>query len=168
MAIPPVEALNRLPADEFASAVAPLLESASAFAHALAEARPFASDAELLATAREVAHRLPEADRVALLDAHPRIGAVGPDLSELSRAEQGSAADEPGWIGEELESLNGVYEARFGFRFVVFVAGRPRAEIIPLLEAAIHADREAEMRRGVDDALYIAGDRLARLRQGGG
>ena len=33
-------------------------------------------------------------------------------------------------------ALNDAYEARFGFRFVIFVAGRPRAAIVPLLEAA--------------------------------
>jgi len=64
----------------------------------------------------------------------------------------------------ELAMLNELYEQRFGFRYVVFVAGRPRDEIVPLLERALVNDREAELRRAVDDAIYIAGDRLRRLR----
>ena len=65
---------------------------------------------------------------------------------------------------EELAILNQIYEDRFGFRYVIFVAGRPKAEIVPLLEHALRNDREAELRRAVDDAIYIAGDRLRRLR----
>ena len=65
---------------------------------------------------------------------------------------------------EELAMLNELYEQRFGFRYVVFVAGRPRDEIVPLLEHALVNDREVELRRAVDDAIYIAGDRLRRLR----
>ena len=65
---------------------------------------------------------------------------------------------------EELAMLNELYERRFGFRYVIFVAGRPRDEIVPLLEHALVSDREVELRRAVDDAIYIAGDRLRRLR----
>jgi 2-oxo-4-hydroxy-4-carboxy-5-ureidoimidazoline decarboxylase len=60
--------------------------------------------------------------------------------------------------------LNELYEQRFGFRYVVFVAGRPKTEIVPLLERALHEDRDTELRRAVDDAIYIAGDRLRKLR----
>jgi hypothetical protein len=35
---------------------------------------------------------------------------------------------------------------------------------VPLLERALVNDREVELRRAVDDAVYIAGDRLRRLR----
>jgi 2-oxo-4-hydroxy-4-carboxy--5-ureidoimidazoline (OHCU) decarboxylase/GNAT superfamily N-acetyltransferase len=65
---------------------------------------------------------------------------------------------------EELAMLNELYEQRFGFRYVIFVAGRPRDEIVPLLEHALVNEREVELRRAVDDAIYIAGDRLRRLR----
>lgn len=65
---------------------------------------------------------------------------------------------------EELAMLNELYQQRFGFRYVIFVAGRPRDEIVPLLEHALVNDREMELRRAVDDAIYIAGDRLRRLR----
>ena len=67
------------------------------------------------------------------------------------------------WIGEELTALNEAYESLFGFRFVVFVAGRPRADIIPLIERALHADRDEELRRGLDDVVLIASDRMDTL-----
>jgi OHCU decarboxylase len=162
--LPGVEALNALSADAFAGAVAPLFEGAPRFLHRLAGARPFDSDEALAAAAREVAAVSPEDELIELLAAHPRIGADPDAMSEQSRGEQedGAAGDEA--LAQELSDLNAAYEQRFGFRYVVFVAGRPRAEIAPLMEVALRNDRDAELRRGVDDAIYIAADRLRSLR----
>ena len=65
---------------------------------------------------------------------------------------------------EELAMLKDVYQGRFGFRFVVFVAGRPLSSIGPLIEASMRNDRAAELARGLDDVIDIAADRLGRLR----
>jgi hypothetical protein len=46
----------------------------------------------------------------------------------------------------DLERLNAEYEARFGFRFCVFVDGRSRPELVPVLERALTADRDAVSR----------------------
>ena len=62
-------------------------------------------------------------------------------------------------LAAELARLNDAYEARFGFRYCVFVAGRPRAALVPVLEAALAADRAAEMQRALDDVVDIAADR---------
>jgi 2-oxo-4-hydroxy-4-carboxy--5-ureidoimidazoline (OHCU) decarboxylase/N-acetylglutamate synthase-like GNAT family acetyltransferase len=102
-------------------------------------------------------------------DAPPASGLGGEEESLLSDAELAEEAEaerrrEIARAYEELQMLNELYEQRFGFRYVVFVAGRPKTEIVPLLERALHGDREAELRRAVDDAIYIAGDRLRRLR----
>ena len=67
-------------------------------------------------------------------------------------------------MAEELEALNDAYERIFGFRFVIFVAGRPRSEIVPILETSLRDERISELRRGLDDVVYIAADRLATLR----
>jgi 2-oxo-4-hydroxy-4-carboxy--5-ureidoimidazoline (OHCU) decarboxylase len=83
---------------------------------------------------------------------------------ELAEQAADERARENARAYEELAMLNQIYEDRFGFRYVIFVAGRPKAEIVPLLEHALRNDREAELRRAVDDAIYIAGDRLRRLR----
>jgi len=156
--------LNALDSAAFAAEMAPLFEGAETFLAGLADARPFDSDDDLFGSARAVARELPEEAQVELLDAHPRIGAAPAEISPHSRQEQGYDAQEPpddrAWVGNELEALNDAYESRFGFRFVVFVAGRPRAEIIPILERALHADPEEERRRGLDDVVLIAADRM--------
>jgi 2-oxo-4-hydroxy-4-carboxy-5-ureidoimidazoline decarboxylase len=170
--LPATDALNALTDDAFVEAVAPLFEGAPQLLRRLAGARPFASDDELLAAAHEVAAVAPETELLELLDAHPRIGAEPAAMSALSREEQEGDegdADSPSDAGlaEELAVLNEIYEARFGFRYVIFVAGRPRSAIAPLIEAALRNERQAELRRGVEDAIYIAGDRLQRLRGAG-
>jgi 2-oxo-4-hydroxy-4-carboxy-5-ureidoimidazoline decarboxylase len=62
-----------------------------------------------------------------------------------------------------LERLNDEYERRFGFRFCVFVAGRPRSALVPVLEAALDADRSTEIRRAIGDVIAIARDRYRSL-----
>lgn len=167
--IPEVAELNELSADAFAATLAPLFEGAPRFLRRVAEQRPFESDAELLAAAHEIAISMPEDERVELVEAHPRIGADVDTVSDLSREEQGydEEADEDAGIArayEELAMLNEIYERQFGFRYVVFVAGRSKAEIVPLVEHALRNDRDAELRRALDEAIDIAADRLARLR----
>ncbi|HUH16883.1 MAG TPA: 2-oxo-4-hydroxy-4-carboxy-5-ureidoimidazoline decarboxylase [Methylomirabilota bacterium] len=164
---PGIEQLNELDGDAFVEALAPLFEGAPRFLRRLAGARPFATEEELFDAARTTARGMPTEDQIELLDAHPRIGADPATVSELSHAEQGfdePEGDDQTWVGEELSALNDAYESRFGFRFVVFVAGRPRSDIIPILERALHADREEELRRGLDDAILIAADRRRSLR----
>lgn len=154
-------------ADAFGSALGRLFEGAPAFVRRLSEARPFESEEELIEAARATAREMPEKEQIELLNSHPRIGADPTAVSDLSRREQGADAPPGGddsWIGEELTALNEAYESHFGFRFVVFVAGRPRADMIPLLERALHAERDEELRRGLDDVVLIASDRMDSLR----
>lgn len=162
-----IEELNALETDAVVEALSPLFEGAPRFVQRLADARPFENEDELFSAARAIAREMPEEEQIELLDAHPRIGADPATVSDLSRREQGHgdlADDEQAWVGEELIALNEAYEGRFGFRFAVFVAGRPRVEIIPILERALRADRDEELRRGLDDVVYIAADRMESLR----
>lgn len=166
---PRIEDLDRLPAEAFVAEVSPLFEGPTRFLGLLAGERPFESDDQLISTAFEVAHGMSEDEQLELIEAHPRIGAPPEEVSEASYDEQGYAEESPeeaetARAYEELAMLNEIYERQFGFRYVVFVAGRPKAEIVPLLEHALRNEREAELRRAIDDAVYIAGDRLRRFR----
>lgn len=162
-----LDELNTLDTDAAARMIGPLFEDAPRYIGRLLAARPFETEDAMFDEARAVARSMPEDEQIELLNAHPRIGAVAAGVSELSRREQG--LDEPAgpgaaWIADELLALNEAYESLFGFRYVIFVAGRPRADIIPLLERALHADRDEEIRRGLDDVVLIAHDRWATIR----
>lgn len=104
-----------------------------------------------LGVADEVAAALPEEDRVAALNTHPRIG-------EASSEQHGDEQE----VLAELAELNRAYERRFGFKFVVFVAGRPRRELLPVLRARLGRTREEELATGLRELVAIARDRWTR------
>jgi 2-oxo-4-hydroxy-4-carboxy-5-ureidoimidazoline decarboxylase len=174
-----IDRLDVIAPGAFAAAVAPLFEGARLFLGRLAMARPFGSVDELFARAREIAHAMPLDEKIELIDAHPRLGAPPADVSALSFVEQGYGRDateqdaegaaataaetERTRIAAELDRLNAAYEARFGFRYCVFVAGRSRAELLPEMTAALEADRDDEIERALDAVVDIARDRYATL-----
>jgi 2-oxo-4-hydroxy-4-carboxy--5-ureidoimidazoline (OHCU) decarboxylase len=108
-----------------------------------------------LGQAREVALELSDAEKKEILDLHPAIG--GKAASARSAREQGTD-DDPAVLAE-LAELNAAYEARFGFRFVVFVNRRPRREIVPILRERLERTREEELTTAVDELVQIAVDR---------
>jgi 2-oxo-4-hydroxy-4-carboxy--5-ureidoimidazoline (OHCU) decarboxylase len=120
------------------------------------------SDAvSIVASARSEIARMTEEGRIAVLNAHPRIGADPASLSALSRREQRGGADLA--TLRELASLNDEYERRFSFRFVVFVGGRSKAEIVPVFRERLRRSRDDELATGIDEFLAIARDRLTRI-----
>jgi 2-oxo-4-hydroxy-4-carboxy--5-ureidoimidazoline (OHCU) decarboxylase len=108
-----------------------------------------------LGQARALLEELPEEARIEALNTHPRIGENGG--SEQSQGEQGSD-DDPALLAA-LRRLNKSYEEKFGFRFVVFVDRRPRAEILSVMRERLQHAREEELGTGLDELVAIALDR---------
>ena len=108
-----------------------------------------------LGQARAVLAGLPEEAQVEALNTHPRIGEPGG--SEQSGLEQGSD-DDPVLLAA-LRRLNKSYEEKFGFRFVVFVNERPRAEVLSVLRERLQHSRREELGTGLDELVAIALDR---------
>ncbi len=102
---------------------------------------------------------LDETGKVEALAAHPAIGQRS-GLSARSIAEQGEDSDPV--VLSDLAYLNQVYEEKFGFRFVVFVNGRPKAEILEVLRDRIANTREEELDTGCRELVAIARDRWTR------
>jgi 2-oxo-4-hydroxy-4-carboxy--5-ureidoimidazoline (OHCU) decarboxylase len=172
--LPPMEVLDHISAGIFAARMAPLFEGAPRFLGRLAVARPFGSLEELFASGRRIAHAMPISEQLELIDAHPRLGAPPASVSAMSFEEQGyareaaeqaarAAEQERARVAAELDRLNTAYEERFGFRYCVFVAGRPRSELLAGLREALQADRITEISRAIDAVVDIAADRAARL-----
>jgi 2-oxo-4-hydroxy-4-carboxy--5-ureidoimidazoline (OHCU) decarboxylase len=112
-----------------------------------------------LGHAAEVAAALSADEKRQVLDAHPAIGQRR-GLSPRSAAEQGAAADPV--VLEELARLNAEYERRHGFRFVVFVNRRPKAEILEVLKGRIGNPSEDELETALHELTAIARDRWRR------
>ncbi|KHO01234.1 Oxo-4-hydroxy-4-carboxy-5-ureidoimidazoline decarboxylase [Metarhizium album ARSEF 1941] len=97
---------------------------------------------------------------LSVVGSHPRLGSKRVDSAQ-SAAEQANLQGD----GEQLAELNREYEERFpGLRFVVFVNGRGRSEIMNDMRARI--DR-GDFAKEVDAALQamcdIAKDRASKL-----
>ena len=108
-----------------------------------------------LASAEKVLGELTEQEQRQALYAHPAIGAR--TLSKRSATEQGSGGHPA--VLTELAYLNQVYEEKFGFRFVVFVDGRPKSEILEILQRRLERTREEELQTGLRELVAIARDR---------
>jgi 2-oxo-4-hydroxy-4-carboxy--5-ureidoimidazoline (OHCU) decarboxylase len=126
-------------------------------------AEPAENLSELVDRAERLAATLTEEEQVELINGHPRIGADPATVSATSFREQGydhtPPATEP-QLAARLARLNDAYEERLGFRFVVFVAGRPRSDIADFLETRLDANRDEELARALHDVFAIARDRL--------
>ena len=108
-----------------------------------------------LSSAEKVLGELTEQEQRQALNTHPAIGAR--TLSKRSATEQGSGGHPA--VLTELTYLNQVYEEKFGFRFVVFVDGRPKSEILEILQHRLERTREEELETGLRELVAIARDR---------
>jgi hypothetical protein len=104
-----------------------------------------------LGHAEEIAAGLPEEDKVEALATHPRIGEPSPEQSGNDPA-----------VLTELSYLNQVYEEKFGFRFVVFVAGRSHPELLAVLRDRLARTWDEELETGISELVAIAQDRWQR------
>jgi 2-oxo-4-hydroxy-4-carboxy-5-ureidoimidazoline decarboxylase len=111
-----------------------------------------------LGSAEQAIDELTEQEKREALNAHPAIGAR--NLSERSASEQGSGGHPA--VLTELAYLNQVYEEKFGFRFVVFVNGRPKSEILEVLQQRLERSPEEELETGLRELVAIARDRWQR------
>ncbi|KNG47835.1 Oxo-4-hydroxy-4-carboxy-5-ureidoimidazoline decarboxylase [Stemphylium lycopersici] len=101
-----------------------------------------------------------------ILCSHPRLGEKKVD-SEQSRKEQAQLQQGAEEEKEKLAALNREYEDKFpGLRYVVFVNGRPRPEIMDNMRSRIdRGDAKAERLEAIQAMCDIALDRAAKLQK---
>jgi 2-oxo-4-hydroxy-4-carboxy--5-ureidoimidazoline (OHCU) decarboxylase len=142
-----------LPRKLTAEELAELFEARTRFVERLA------GEPDPLVRARTLVHELPADEKREILAAHPAIG-QRTGLSARSAAEQGRD-DDPDVLAE-LDRLNAAYEARHGFRFVVFVDRRPKRQILDVLRARIDNPTDEELETALAELVAIAEDRWRR------
>src|SRR2546426_1338448 len=112
---------------------------------AMLAARPFAGDAELLATAERVWWGLGRADWLEAFAAHPRIGGrVGAGMG-WARREQAGAADGAAATLAALAQGNVTYEERFGHVFLISATGKAADEMLGALRRRLSNDPATEL-----------------------
>ena len=127
--------------------------------------RPFANREALLGTVVGAMQAAPRNAQLALIRAHPELAgkaAVRGELTAESTREQagaGLAACSPEEF-ELIQALNGAYNAKFGFPFIIAVRGLGRADIIAAMERRLGHDPEAEFAEALRQIARIAALRL--------
>jgi 2-oxo-4-hydroxy-4-carboxy-5-ureidoimidazoline decarboxylase len=125
---------------------------------------PFTSVEHLHATMTSVVDAADGSEQLALLRAHPDLGARA-RMSEASVGEQqGAGLDR--LTSEEfqrLQRLNLAYREKFGFPFLFAVKGSTKHDILAALERRLPADRDEEFREALRQVYRIAMFRLQAL-----
>ncbi len=128
-------------------------------------AGPFETVAALHAAMSAVVERATPEERLALLRAHPELGAAT-RLTDASAAEQGGMALDR--LGDtdaaRMAEMNAAYRARFGFPFIIAVRGqRDRAAIERALRERLAHAPAREMAEALAQVSRIARFRLENI-----
>ena len=159
------ELLADLPPAELAAAFRPLFEESDWLAGRLA-GRRFGTWDEVIAAGDALLQEANDAEKAAILRSHPRLGIPPADLrarSETSWREQGGQRNGAPDVLDQLAAANDRYEARFGFPFVDWVAGRPLQEMVAVIDSQLSSDPAAELSRGCRAIVDIGRDRIKKL-----
>jgi len=156
--------VNALDRDAFVARFGGVFEHSPWVAEAAWESRPFASAVALLDTMLRVVRNAPEERRMALIKAHPDLGARLAMTEASTREQQGAGLDRltPAEYGE-LSALNRAYAAKFGFPFILAVRGKTKEEIVAAMRARLGRSEEEERCESMDQIGRIAAFRIADL-----
>ena len=130
-------------------------------------AGPFADRQALLSEMTRVLSDASEAEQLALLQAHPDLGARA-RMSDASVNEQAGAGLDQLTHGEfdELNRLNSEYKQKFGFPFLYAVKGGTKYGILAALKRRLACGHRDEFHEALMQVARIAGFRLEGLIDG--
>ncbi len=132
-----------------------------ALAGGLAAARPYDDHDSLFRRADKLLFGLPEDAVDGILDAYPHLGRR--PGSARSQAEQCSVWDEDPAVMATLSESARTYAERFGFGFVMCVAGLGACEVLTALTDRLHNDAETERKVVRNELAKINRTRLERM-----
>ena len=158
--------VNAMDREQFVAALGWIFEDSPWVARRAWDSRPFASrpfaslDALHQAMTQQVESAARE-EQLALLRAHPDLGARA-RMSAASTREQGGAGLDQLTPEEfaELTALNQTYRDKFGFPFLFAVKGSGKSAIMEALRRRASADAEQELAEALSQVCRIAWFRL--------
>ena len=137
----------------------------TAWARAMAAARPFASLQAIADAGDSIWRSLAPGDWLEAFAAHPKIGerSRSPSWSDREQSGMQSADDD---VRRRLVSGNAEYASRFGYIFTVCATGKTAAEMLTALETRLLNDPAEELRVAQEEQRKITRLRLAKLMDG--
>ncbi|HUR33975.1 MAG TPA: 2-oxo-4-hydroxy-4-carboxy-5-ureidoimidazoline decarboxylase [Vicinamibacterales bacterium] len=156
-----LEELNASDREAFVAVVGWLFEDSPWVAERAWADRPFASPEALLAAMTAAVAGADRARQLALLRAHPDLGARA-RMSEASEGEQaGAGLDRLTPVEyEQLQRLNTEYRERFGFPFLFAVRGSTTHDVLAALSTRLGASAEQEFEEALRQVYQIAAFRM--------
>jgi len=153
--------LNATECPHFVAALGWIFEDSPWVAERAWKRRPFASVAALHEAMVAEASAAPPAEQMALLRAHPDLGAHA-RMSDASSGEQACAGLDNLTATEfdRLQQLNAAYRARFGFPFLLAVRGSTKHDVLDALATRLSATPDAEFAEALRQVFRIARSRL--------
>ena len=123
--------------------------------------KPFETLEDLHAALTAEVERAPREEQLALLRAHPDLGARA-KMSDASVGEQAGAGLDRLTPAEfaQLQRLNAEYREKFGFPFLFAVKGSTKHDILKALEQRVGGTPDEEFRAALDQVYRIARFRL--------
>lgn len=161
-----LDELNRLAPEDFVARLEGVFEHSPWIARRAAADAPFGSRLQLLQQMRAIMKSAAASEQLALINAHPKLGARGrirQQLTQESSREQNRAGLDACSDEEyaRLQQLNGTYEQKFGFPFILAVRGHDPPAIIAQMQRRLLHDRQQELHAALEEIGLIAGYRLA-------
>ncbi|MDJ1176440.1 2-oxo-4-hydroxy-4-carboxy-5-ureidoimidazoline decarboxylase [Roseofilum capinflatum] len=157
--------INQMSQGEFVETLGSVFEDTPKIAAQTWHKRPFGDREHLYQSLISQMLELSEAEKMALIQAHPNLGSrlkMAPD----SIAEQAGAGLDQ-LSTEEYDrfvALNQAYKQKFGFPFIMAVKGQTKEAILAAFEVRLNHDRQVERERSLEEIAKIVqfrlGDRL--------
>jgi allantoate deiminase/N-carbamoyl-L-amino-acid hydrolase len=160
--------LNAASQAQFLTALGSIFEHSPWVAERVIAMRPFGAALHLHRAMCDAVLSADEALQLALIRAHPQLAgkaAIRGDLTAASASEQSGAGLAACSVQQyqDLHALNGDYEARFGFPFVLAVKGHTPDSVIAVMRARLTHSHDVERRMALHEICRIARFRLADL-----
>jgi 2-oxo-4-hydroxy-4-carboxy-5-ureidoimidazoline decarboxylase len=137
---------------------------------------PFRDESHLSQAAEQIWSALRPEDWKEAFSHHPKIGEINalrakfatsssPDTSDWASGEQARVNEASEEILKRLAEGNALYEATFGYIFIVCATGKSAAEMLALLNERMKNDAASELRAAAAEQHKITLLRLQKLGQ---
>lgn len=136
------------------------------WANAMQERRPFRDMHHLVAVADEVWNTLSHDDWKEAFSHHPKIGDIidlrkrFPATAQLSEGEQSGLALTTEKVLKALAEGNNLYEAKFGYIFIVCATGKTAEEMLEIMHKRLNNIASEEIRIAAGEQAKITSLRL--------
>lgn len=142
---------------------------ATAWVNIMMHCFPIDDLVELLECAEEQWYCCTEADWKEAFTHHPKIGDIASLTKKFAATAQWASGEQSSVSAankETIEALakgNDLYEAKFGYIFIVCATGKSAAEMLDMLEARLGNNAEVEIKIAADEQNKITKLRLEKL-----